>query len=568
MANFYSDNPQLKYHLNNPMMKLIVELKEHGFADKNSYDFAPIDYPDAIDSYDKTLSIVGDIAANIIAPNAEGVDAEGAHCSNGRVDYAAGTKANIDAMIKAGMSGMTMPRRYSGLNFPITAYTMAAEIVATADAGFGNIWSLQDCAETLYEFGDEDQRQRYIPRVCQGATMSMDLTEPDAGSDLQSVMLKATYDEPNQCWRLNGVKRFITNGDSDIHLVLARSEEGTRDARGLSMFIYDKRNGGVNVRRIENKLGIHGSPTCELVFKNAKAELCGSRKLGLIKYVMALMNGARLGIAAQSVGLSQASYNEALNYASNRKQFNKTIINFPAVYNMLATIKAKLDAGRALLYQTARYVDIYKALDDIARQRKLSTEERIQQKQYAKLADSFTPLAKAMNSEFANQNAYDCIQIHGGSGFMLEYPCQRIYRDARITSIYEGTTQLQTIAAIRYVTNGTYLNTLRQFEKIPTSSSLQPILNQLIQMDNTLENCTNKVKQANNQELLDLLARPLVEITAHNIMTHLLLQDATQQPDLYQNSLYVYFNYAQAQVQKHTTFINNLQPDQLQHYRQ
>ena len=568
MANYYSDIPELKFHLDNPMMKRIVELKERNFADKEQYDYAPVDYKDAMDSYDKTLEIVGDITANIVAPNAEGVDEEGPHCHDGRVDYASGTIENLKAMVQAGMNGMTMPRRYNGLNFPITPYTMCAEIVAAGDAGFGNIWSLQDCIETLYEFGNEDQHSRFIPRVCAGETMSMDLTEPDAGSDLQRVMLKATYDESEGCWRLNGVKRFITNGDADIHLVLARSEEGTHDGRGLSMFIYDKRQGGVNVRRIENKLGIHGSPTCELVYKNAKAELCGDRKLGLIKYVMALMNGARLGIAAQSVGLSQAAYNEALAYAKDREQFGKAIINFPAVYDMLATMKAKLDAGRALLYQTSRYVDIYKALDDIARERKLTPEERQEQKKYARLADSFTPLAKGMNSEYANQNGYDCIQVHGGSGFMMEYACQRIYRDARITSIYEGTTQLQTVAAIRYVTNGSYLATIREFEAIPCSSEYESLLERIKEMADKLDICTNTVKEAKDQELLDLTARRLMEMAANTIMCHLLLQDATKKPELFEKSLYVYVNYAESEVEKHFNFIRKMTTDQLQNYRQ
>ena len=567
MANFYKDIPELKFHLDNPMMERICELKERGYRDKDQYDYAPQDYADALDSYDKVLEITGEITGETISPNAEGVDQEGPHLSNGRVEYASGTRQNLDAMVKAGLNGMTMPRRFGGLNFPITPYTMCAEIVAAADAGFGNIWSLQDCIETLYEFGNEDQHSRFIPRICAGETMSMDLTEPDAGSDLQSVMLKATYDEANQCWRLNGVKRFITNGDADIHLVLARSEEGTKDGRGLSMFIYDKRDGGVDVRRIENKLGIHGSPTCELVYKNARAELCGNRKFGLIRYVMALMNGARLGIAAQSVGLSQAAYNEAVAYAKDRRQFGKAIIEFPAVYDMLASIKAKLDAGRALLYQTARYVDIYKALEDIARERQLTPEERQEQKKYSKLADAFTPLAKGMNSEYANQNAYDCIQVHGGSGFMLEYACQRIYRDARITSIYEGTTQLQVVAAIRYVTNGSYISILREYEQIPASAEMQPLLERVKAMADKFEACTESVKAADNQELHDFLARRLYEMAAVCVMSHLIIQDATRAPEMFAVSARVYVNYAQAEVEKHETFIRNFTADQLEDYR-
>ena len=568
MANFYTDNPSLKHHLHHPLMKRIVELKERGYADKDTYDYAPIDFEDAMDSYEKVLEIVGEICGEIIAPNAEGVDHEGPTVANGRVTYASGTQQNLDAVRKAGLMGIAMPRRYNGLNFPIVPYIMAADLVSRADAGFENLWGLQDCAETLYEFGNEDQRQRYIPRVCDGETMSMDLTEPDAGSDLQSVMLKASYNEADGCWYLNGVKRFITNGDADIHLVLARSEEGTKDGRGLSMFIYDKQEGGVNVRRIENKLGIHGSPTCELVYKNAKAELCGDRKLGLIKYVMALMNGARLGIAAQSVGLSQAAYNEGLAYAKDRKQFGKAIIDFPAVYDMLAIMKAKLDAGRALLYQTARYVDIYKALDDIARECKLTPEERKEQKQYAKLADSFTPLAKGMNSEYANQNAYDCIQIHGGSGFMMEYACQRIYRDARITSIYEGTTQLQTVAAIRYVTNGSYLATIREFEAIPCSAEMEPLKARLVEMANKFEASMAKVKESQDQELLDFVARRLMEMAADIIMAHLLIQDATKAPELFAKSAVVYTNYVEAEIEKHQGYIGRFNPEELISYRQ
>ena len=566
MANNYTDHEELRFELNHPLMKRIVELKERGFSEKDTCDYAPLDFDDAMDNYDRVLDITGELAGTVIADNAEGVDLEGPHHVGDRVNYASGTAANLDAMVKAGLNGMTMPRRYGGLNFPITPYTMCAELVAASDAGFGNIWSLQDCIETLYEFGNDDQHARFIPRICKGETMSMDLTEPDAGSDLQSVMLKATYDEAEDCWRLNGVKRFITNGDADLHLVLARSEEGTTDGRGLSMFIYDKRDGGVNVRRIENKLGIHGSPTCELVYKNAKAELCGSRRMGLIKYVMALMNGARLGIAAQSVGISQACYNEALAYALDRQQFGKPIVQFPAVADMLATMKAKLDAGRALLYQTARCVDIYKCLDDIARERKLTPEERAEQKLYAKMADSLTPLAKGMNSEYCNQNAYDGLQVHGGSGFMLDYPIQRYYRDARITSIYEGTTQLQVVAAIRYVTNGAYLQLMREYEQQTVADDLKPLQQRAKAMADKFEEAVAHVKEAADQSLHDLCARHLVEMAAETIMLHLLQYNATQRPDLFSKSVRVYANLAEADVAKHHTFVMQLTPDSVQHY--
>ncbi|MCR4835790.1 MAG: acyl-CoA dehydrogenase family protein [Bacteroidaceae bacterium] len=572
MANSYTDIPEIKFHMEHPMMQRIVELKERNFEDKGKYDYAPEDFEDAMDSYDKVLEVVGDINANVIAPNAEDVDAEGPHCENGRVRYASKTYENLDATRKAGLNGMTMPRRYEGLNLPVSVYTAANEIVSAGDAGFENIWSLQDCIETLYCFGNEEQRKKYIPRVCAGETMSMDLTEPDAGSDLQSVMLKATYDEKEDCWRLNGVKRFITNGDSDIHLVLARSEEGTRDGRGLSMFIYDKKNGGVNVRRIENKLGIHGSPTCELTYKNAKAELCGDRKLGLIKYVMSLMNGARLGIAAQSVGIEQAAYEEALAYAQDRKQFGKEIINFPAVYDMISTIKAKLDAGRSLLYQTARYVDIYKALEDIARERQLTPEERKELKQFSRLADAFTPLAKGMNSEFANQSTYDAIQVHGGSGYMQEYKCQRIYRDARITSIYEGTTQLQTVAAIRYVTNGTYTSVINdmiaEVKANPAVAAYSNYVARIEAMAHKLEECIEYVKAQDNQDVLDFSARKLYEMTAYTIMSLLVLQDTMRNAELFTKSLVIFVNHAESEVARHQNYIHCMNAEVLENYKQ
>ena len=513
-------------------MKRIVDLKERDYADKDAF---------------------------------EDVDLEGPHLENGRMLYASKTVENIEATRQAGLWGISMPRRYDGLNIPNIVFSMASELIAAADAGFQNIWSLQSCIDTLYEFGTEEQRKKYIPRISAGESMSMDLTEPDAGSDLQRVMLKATQDADGT-WKLNGVKRFITNGDSDIHLVLARSEEGTRDGRGLSMFIYDKKDGGVTVRHIENKLGIHGSPTCELVYKNAKCELCGDRKLGLIKYVMSLMNGARLGIAAQSVGVEQEAYNEALAYAKERAQFGKKIITFPAVYDMLSRMKAKLDAGRSLLYMTARYVDIYKALEDISRERKLTPEERKEMKQYTRLADAFTPIAKGMNSEYANQNAYDAISIHGGSGFIMEYKSQRLYRDARIFSIYEGTTQLQVVAAVRYITNGTYLAIMKEMLETPVSDNLQPLKVRIAELVDLYEEALNKVNSDENQEQHDFLARRLYDMTAEIIMSLLICIDASKAPELFEKSANVYVRMAEEDVIGKAAYIKAFKAEDLKNF--
>ena len=568
MANYYTDHPEIAFHLNHPLMKRIVELKERNYADAAKHADAPVNYEDAIENYKRILDITGDITANIIAPNSEAVDQEGPHLIDNRMHYASKTLENIQATRQAGLWGVSMPRQYGGLNLPNVVFSMLSELIAAADAGFQNIWSLQSCIDTLYEFGNDDQRQRYIPRICAGETMSMDLTEPDAGSDLQRVMLKATFDEKENCWRLNGVKRFITNGDSDIHLVLARSEEGTRDGRGLSMFIYDKRNGGVDVRHIENKLGIHGSPTCELVYKNAKAELCGNTRMGLIKYVMALMNGARLGIAAQSVGLEQEAYNEGLAYAKERAQFGKKIITFPAVYDMLSRMKAKLDAGRSLLYQTARYVDIYKALEDIARDQKLTPEERQEMKKYTRLADAFTPLAKGINSEYANQTAYDAISIHGGSGFIMEYKCQRLYRDARIFSIYEGTTQLQVVAAIRYITNGTYLSIMKEMlEGELACDCMKALRNRVARLVELYEESIERVNAYDNQDVHDFLARRLYNMTADIIGSLLLIEDASKAPELFKKSANVFVRMAEEEVIGHASYIKSFDPADLANFK-
>ena len=511
--------------------------------------------------------MVGEICADIIAPNSETVDHVGPTVADGRVTYAAATQENLDVLCKAEMMGMALSRKYGGLNFPMMPYMISADMVSRADASFQNIWMLQDCGETIYEFASEEQKYKFLPRVVSGETMSMDLTEPDAGSDLQAVMLKATYNEKEDQWYLNGVKRFITNGDADIHLVLARSEEGTKDARGLSMFIYDKRNGGVNVRRIENKMGIKGAPTCELVYKNAKAELVGTRRMGLIKYVMSLMNGARLGIMAQSVGISEAACREADKYAKERRQFGKAIIEMPPVYEILANMRAKTDATRSLLYETCRFVDMYKVLEDISRERKLTPEERDELKYYSRLADAFTPLGKGMSSEYANQNAYDAIQIHGGSGYMKDYKCERLYRDARITNIYEGTTQLQVVAAIRHVTTGTYLSRIKEYEALSVAPELESLKAVLAEMTAQYQKMVDAVAEVKDEAHLDFHARRLVESAGHIIMGHLLLQDADKEPVMFRRSVEVYINYGKAEVAKNADFIARFQLEDLGYYK-
>ena len=569
MANFYLDNKDLQYHLGHPLMKRIIELKERNFADATEFDYAPQDAEDALDSYKRVLEIVGDICAEVIAPNAEGVDHEGPRVVNDHVEYASGTVRNMEALNEAGLGGMTLPRRFDGLNMPVTCFAMANEMVARADTGFENIWGLQDCAETINEFATEEIKARFLPRVSAGETCAMDLTEPDAGSDLGAVMLKATWDEAAGVWRLNGCKRFITNGDGDISLVLARTEEGTKDARGLSMLIYDKRDGGVKVRRIENKLGIKGSPTCELVFNNAPAVLVGDRKMGLIKYVMSLMNAARLGIAAQSTGLSEAAYREALKYANEREQFGKPIAKFAAVAEMLKNMEAKTLASRAMLYETARFVDIYKQLTHISHERSLEAEERQEMKFYNRLADGFTPLAKLFSSEYANEVAYDSIQIHGGSGYMKDYACERLYRDARILNIYEGTSQLQVVAAINHVTKGTYLEQILRYEENPRTEATQPLAERLVELRKMYEAAVERVEALDKetQGYKDFHARRLVEIAGYIIMSHIMLRQAGELEEDYLNPTKIFIKYATKKINEAASYINDSETSDVELFR-
>jgi alkylation response protein AidB-like acyl-CoA dehydrogenase len=559
MENFYNDNKDLSFHLNHPLMKKIVSLKENDFEDKDKFDYAPVDFEDAMDSYHKTLEIIGDISGNVIGPNAESVDHDGPQLINNEVVYARGTTENHEVLTKAGLIGMSLPRKYKGLNFPVVPYVMAAEVVSRADAGFANIWGLQDCAETLHEFASEELKQEFLPRFADGATAAMVLTEPDAGSDLQAVQLKgqqisATYNPVKDEYYLNGVKRFITNGDADIALVLARSESDTNDARGLSLFVYDRAHKAVKIRRIENKLGIKGSPTCEMVFSNAPAKLVGDRKMGLIKYVMSLMNSARLGIGAQSIGISEAAYREAVKYARERVQFGKAIITFPAVYELLRNMEIRIKAMRSLLYETSRYVDIYKAYTFLSENRKLESEERQEFKRYSRMADIFTPLLKLVSSEYSNSIAYDALQVHGGAGFMKDFPVERLYRDARITSIYEGTSQLQVVAAVRGVGTGGFLNWIKEQEVVNYKPELEYLKKPLMELTNDYEKMVNFVNEKQDNEFMDFHARRLVEMAGNIIMGYLLLNDTTRDED-FQNSTELFIKMAAAQNSERKDYI-------------
>ncbi len=461
MANFFTDNGDILDFLDNADLRQVVLLQERGYAEAAEFDYAPSDYEDAMDSYRRVLEVVGGIAADFIAPRAADVDREEARFEDGVVTYATGTREALEQLRKADLMGFTLPRKYGGLNMPVLIYTMAIELVSRADASLMNLFGLQDIAETVNDFADDGLKARYLPMFSRGAvTGAMALTEPDAGSDLTNVQLRATHDEAAGVWRLNGVKRFITNGCADVLLVLARSEPDVEGARGLSVFLCES-GPAVKVRRIEEKLGIHGSPTCELQFNDAPAHLIGRRKRGLSSYVLSLMNGARLAIAAQGVGIAQAALEEALEYAADREQFGRPIRQFPAVRQMLGDMHMKVETSRLLTYHTAIAVDMVENIERLKKSGDLASlpdgeELAKQERHWLTLARALTPVAKYYATEMCNQVAYDALQVLAGSGYMRDYEVERLYRDARITTIYEGTTQIQHNAAIGYVLKGTF----------------------------------------------------------------------------------------------------------------
>ena len=528
MPNFYKENDDIQFHFKNFDLDWIIDLKENNFADKGKFNYAPKSKVDAMDSYDRILNIVGDISGNIVDPLAAETDEEGAHYEKGNVTYAKGTQIALEALTKADLMGFTLPRKYGGLNCPVTIYAIAIELVSRAEAGLMNIFGLQDIAETVNKFADEDIKEKFLPMFCSGkVTGSMALTEPDAGSDLQAVQLKAFQDDDGK-WYLNGVKRFITNGCGDISLVLARSEEGTRDGRGLSMFLY-KRDDKMIIRRIENKLGIHSSPTCELQFNNAPAILIGKRRMGLIRYVMSLMNGARLAIGAQALGIAEAAYSEAKKYAEERVQFKKTIRDIVPVYEMLANMRLKIEASRTLLYETAQIVDIRDGIEHLTEHDEEKAKElRSELKRYSNYAALFTPMVKAYATEIANEVAYEGIQIHGGTGFMKEFNAERHYRDARITNIYEGTTQLQVVAAIGGIINGTVMERIHEYEEEFDFSKVQGLHKKVKEMSILMEKSITYIKQKDDSEYQEYHSRRLVEIATKVIIGYLMLRDASK----------------------------------------
>ena len=532
MSNFFTDNADLLFTLDNLEIQEAMRLIEKDYTEAQKYDTAPESFEDALDSFHRILDVIGDVAGERIAPRARQVDEEGPKFENGVVTYHPLTVQNLNDLKAAGVMGVILPRQYGGLNFPLSVYTMMTEMVSRADASLQNLFGLQDIADTICEFGSEEQRQKYIPRFVTGeADGSMDLTEPDSGSDLQSVRLKATQDADGK-WYLDGMKRFITNGCSQIHLVLARSEEGTTDGRGLSMFICEKCPQLV-VRRIEHKMGIHGVATCELQFNHVPAELCGMRKRGLIKYVISLMNGARVSISAQAVGIAEAAYREARKYASEREQFKQSIDKFPAIYDMLARMKAQLAASRALLYETTRCVDLRQAYTNLVDAGDKDPAVSEKAKLYVSLCDVLTPMSKALSTEAANKIAYDCIQIHGGTGYMHDFDAERLYRDARITNIYEGTTQLQVVAAIGGVMGRTLDGRIAEMMAFVSdegiSGELKKIVAEMLEKQRAAIDFVAGMK-ATAPDYRNLRARALVENETFIFAGMLLLRDAQKDP--------------------------------------
>jgi alkylation response protein AidB-like acyl-CoA dehydrogenase len=529
MPNYFLNNPDIQFHFRHFDLKEVVALTEDHYTQAETYSFAPVNYEDAMENYRNVLAMVGDLSANCIAPRAGDVDGEGATLTDGKVTYAEGTRKNLKELAQADLLGTVLPRAYGGLNFPFTIYMMIVEMISRADASLMNIFGLQDIGDTIRKFGTEDQCREFLPKISTGEfTGAMALTEPDAGSDLQAVKLQAYQNDKGE-WRLRGVKRFITNGNAEVLLVLARSEAGTRDGRGLSLFVCSGDH-TVKVRRIENKLGIHGSPTCELQFNDTPAQLVGSRRFGLIKYVLDLMYRARMGVSAQALGISQEAYEEAVKYARERRQFGKPISEIPVISNMLIDMRVMLESNRSLFYSAAKSVDEKERLEYQVEKLKAAgkpfLEENARLKQAMKMANFLTPVTKYVLTESANKMTYDALQIHGGTGYMKEFRIERLARDARITNIYEGTSQLQIVAASGAVINDVLAEFIAEKEKKEYKGGLTMLSNILKEIRQLFVSSLAYVVARKDAIFQDVAAKELVEIYTSLFVGYLLLDEA------------------------------------------
>jgi len=535
MPNFFTDNEDILDYLAHADLRTLVTLQERGFAEADTYDYAPADYEDAMDSYHRVLEMLGELCGEFIAPRAADVDEEGAHYADGVVTYARGTREALEQLRKADLMGFTLPRKYGGLNMPVLIYTISIEMVSRADASLMNLFGLQDIAETIHAFADDTLKEKYLPMFAAGdVTGAMVLTEPDAGSDLGNVQLRAIYDEEKDTWRLNGVKRFITNGCAQVLLVLARSEEGSKGARGLSLLLCEA-GPTVRIRRIEDKLGIHGSPTCEIQFNDTPAKLIGSRRRGLSSYVMYLMNGARLGIAAQGIGIAQAALEAALEYAADREQFGKPIRQFPAVRRLLGDMHMKIETSRLITYEAAYCVDMAESIDELKKSGELENTAGGKElagdlRKYVSLARALTPICKYYATEMCNQVAYDALQVLAGSGYMRDYEVERFYRDARITTIYEGTTQIQQAAALGSVLKGVLEGRFGELHgKMQAAGADAGMLEALEEARGWLREAI-EFANAQDQPFRDLPAAKLVDSATAIYCGYLLLEPATRNP--------------------------------------
>jgi 3-(methylthio)propanoyl-CoA dehydrogenase len=530
MANFYKDNDDIQFLMEHIDLGSLANYLEEGFRFHDEFDFAPADAQEAAVNYKLVLDAVGGLSGDFIAPRSEDIDRQGNTLNDdGSVTYADGIAESLDVLAKAEVMGFTLPHRFGGINFPNVVYSAAIEMVSRADASLMNIFGLQGIGETINAFASEEIKQKYLHDFSAGkVTGAMVLTEPDAGSDLQACKLKAFQDDKGN-WFLHGVKRFITNGCGEVLLVLSRTEPDRAGGLGLSLHVCD-RGPTVHIRRLEDKLGIHGSPTCEIFFDNTPCEIIGERQRGLVTYVMALMNGARIGIAAQSMGIAEATYRIARDYAASREQFGVAIEKLPAVRDMVIDMKISIEAGRALLYETSRVVDIELGLnriienagDDKAKAKDAKTKLRKIKRQAAML----TPMSKYYCSEMCNTVAYDSIQVLGGSGFMRDYPCERHARDARITTIYEGTSQLQVVASVRGVCGGTGEKYIAELAEMDYSDETKPLLDLLAEGTEILKKSAAYIKES-GIDYMELYGRNIVDIAIDIIIGYLFCSQAS-----------------------------------------